>query len=190
MSIKTIAVDFDDVLCHYTRGVIEWHNKMYGTDTKFTDLTSTLFKPYWKCEWPEVRERIALYSKTLDYLTLPMTDGAREGLRQLTLLGYKIIIVTARDLSTQAVTEQWLQNNGLDGYVTGIYFTSDKLKVCQEMNAIALIDDSPSHIMKCSSLPHTILFNYNNSYNWATTNESDCHILSSWQSISDYFSHV
>ncbi|KAI0803115.1 hypothetical protein BC629DRAFT_1491838 [Irpex lacteus] len=164
-----IAVDLDDVLSQTNRAVIEWHNEAYGTKL---DLSHCYYYYYWKNPgWgtPEETFRKVEEFYQTDYLDKAQPiPGALEGLQKLKQLGYRLVIVTARQRRELDRSAQWIEKHypGIfeDMICTGqsqetlaednLFVTKlSKADICVKLGAKFLVDDSLENSLKCATHP-------------------------------------
>ncbi|EIW67034.1 hypothetical protein TREMEDRAFT_34170 [Tremella mesenterica DSM 1558] len=107
----TIAVDMDDVLSQTNATIVEMHNAFYDVQPPITldDFKKYL---YWNNRgWGTPQETIRMVKELeaagLYARSLPV-KGAKEGLERLKEMGYRLVIITARDEAQREGTEDWL----------------------------------------------------------------------------------
>ncbi|KAF7320185.1 Protein kinase domain-containing protein [Mycena kentingensis (nom. inval.)] len=165
---RVIAVDLDDVLSQTNAIVAQWHNERYGTHM---ELSHFYYFYYWKNPFwgtpQETMEKVKEFYKT-DYLfRAPPVPGAREGIQALRDLGYKLVIVTARNADVADASWEWVQLH-FPNLFSHIVFTGQfkdahklhhselltnltKAQVCAELKAQILIDDSAENAIQVST---------------------------------------
>ncbi|KZV69484.1 hypothetical protein PENSPDRAFT_580804 [Peniophora sp. CONT] len=167
-----IAVDMDDVLSQTTQCVADWHNINYGTNM---DLSTFYYAMWYKCPgWGSVSDTLhkvkTFYAQDQLKDALPV-EGAHAGLRSLTRLGYRPVIVTARIFRDEySSTRNWLNSHFGSVFSTVIFSkqpedcaivddetkctyissTKSKAEICSALNAVALIDDSLETALACN----------------------------------------
>lgn len=169
MNKPVLAIDCDDVLCHYVPSLLHWHNKTYGTNYSLIDVTSFRLEQLWGGDAKQTIEKVNAFSETEEYKQLQVVSGVLEALHELKTK-YILVIVTARNFDmTAKATELWIQTH-LPELFTSVQYTSDKLDkaiICKELNAVALIDDSVKNITNCAAvLQKVILFTHEDEYLW------------------------
>ncbi|KAJ7071451.1 hypothetical protein C8F01DRAFT_1110575 [Mycena amicta] len=177
-----IAVDLDDVLCQTNRVVAEWHNKQYGTQM---DISHFYYFYYWKNPYwgtpTQTFEKVKQFYNTDAIFQARPVPGAREGVQALKDMGYKLVIVTARDAAIADASEQWVEKY-FPGLFANLIFTGQfkdahlhhgevltnltKSQVCADVKAQILIDDSSENAIQCATaLPPTPVLLFGD-YQW------------------------
>ncbi|KAJ3890663.1 hypothetical protein GG344DRAFT_66090 [Lentinula edodes] len=136
--------------CQTNAEVARWHNEQYGTNMTLNDF---YFRDF--------------YASMQLYNAAPVT-GAREGVKALHDMGFKLIVVTARSSDVKEESwdwiNQWFPGEGLFDSVicTGQFkdATKDgheivtklsKAQVCADLKARLLIDDSSENALQVST---------------------------------------
>jgi|AntRauTorcE11897_2_1112592.scaffolds.fasta_scaffold42706_1 hypothetical protein len=154
-SKAVLAVDFDDVVASFNRAYVAFHNAMYGPPYVTYDQIVTFDMPtVYGVAIEEITRRVRIFCHEHHHTILPCPD-AHLGLARLAEQ-YDLHLVTSRSESLLDITQQWLEASQLSQYFTQKHFTNafgarfserkvGKLQVCQEIGAMALIDDAPIH---------------------------------------------
>ncbi|KAI0728549.1 hypothetical protein C8Q72DRAFT_779596 [Fomitopsis betulina] len=170
-----ICIDLDDVLSQSNRVVAEWHNDAYGTHMTLQDFHYYYYwrNPYWGTPDDTFRKVDEFYATPRLYEAPPI-EGALAGVKALKELGYRLVLVTARQVRELPRTKEWV-----DKYYTGIFddivctgmsqetladetllvTKLSKADVCKKLGAKLMIDDSLENALKCiqADPPVTIL---------------------------------
>ncbi|KAJ3919018.1 hypothetical protein F5877DRAFT_66896 [Lentinula edodes] len=158
--------------CQTNAEVARWHNEQYGTNMTLNDF---YYYYYWKarptdlsyCETQFNLRVRDFYASMQLYNAAPVT-GAREGVKALHDMGFKLIVVTARSSDVKEESwdwiNQWFPGEGLFDSVicTGQFkdATKDgheivtklsKAQVCADLKARLLIDDSSENALQVST---------------------------------------
>ncbi|KAI9068017.1 hypothetical protein FKP32DRAFT_1643051 [Trametes sanguinea] len=160
-----IAVDMDDVLSQTNDVVAAWHNEAYGTKMTLDDFLYYYYwmNPYWGNP-EETVEKVEEFWKT-DYIDkAPPVPGAKEALTKLKDMGYRLVVVTARQIRELDRSEAWLERN-FPGLFETMICTGQSMEtlvdqqelvtklskadVCRKLGAKFLIDDSAENAIKC-----------------------------------------
>jgi|AntRauTorckE6833_2_1112554.scaffolds.fasta_scaffold11243_4 uncharacterized HAD superfamily protein len=155
MSREVIAVDADEVSFPFLTEFTKYHNQQFGTSYRPDEFDSYYFHKVMGLTRQEVKERIFAFHDVDDSLVPPI-EGSKTALDQIAQ-HYDIVTVTARHPQFQEQTRRWLvdihEMPFRDVYAIGHEDTAEhprsKVEVCQEIGAVALIDDSPKHLMDC-----------------------------------------
>ncbi|KAI0757327.1 hypothetical protein C8Q80DRAFT_1133095 [Daedaleopsis nitida] len=160
-----IAIDLDDVLSQTNEAVAKWHNDAYGTNMTLDDFYYYYYwmNPYWGNPDETVR-KVEEFWKT-DYLDrTPPIEGAYDALVALTNMGFRLVLVTARQQRELERSMQWLEKHfpGLLDWMicTGqsqetltdekeLVTKLSKADVCRKIGAKFMIDDSIENALKC-----------------------------------------
>ncbi|RDX56226.1 hypothetical protein OH76DRAFT_1396566 [Lentinus brumalis] len=160
-----IAIDMDDVLSQTNEAVAKWHNDAYGTKMTVDDFYYYYYwmNPYWGNPDETVRKVEEFW--LTDYLDrTPPVEGAYEGLITLKNMGYRLVLVTARQQRELERSLQWLEKH-FPGLIDWMICTGQsqetladekelltklsKADVCRKIGAKLLIDDSVENALKC-----------------------------------------
>ncbi|KIP06933.1 hypothetical protein PHLGIDRAFT_106379 [Phlebiopsis gigantea 11061_1 CR5-6] len=175
-----IAVDMDDVLSETNQTVADWHNATYGTKL---DLSHFYYYYYWKNPgWgtpDETFRKVEEFYKTDRLDNAEPVPGALEALKKLKSLGFRLVVVTARQRRELERSAHWLDTHypGIfdDMICTGqsletlaekheVLTKLSKADVCKKLNAKFLVDDSLDNALTCATHEHptpVLLFGYN-----------------------------
>ena len=131
-----IVIDYDDTTVSFSGYLCRWHNKLHQTHLTEHDLISWEFPP-------ELEETFRNWEELL-YARLPLLSGARETLVCFKALGYKVIIMTARDEKFRNVTEFNIKDNDLpyDEIIFSTNKAKDIRKLAQTYNVQIFADDN------------------------------------------------
>lgn len=156
MAKKIIAVDADDTIFDENTAIRLFINDHYGfTHTEADYLVEGPFEDYWERIWNLDPEQTgAMYEKfvTSSYKeNLKPIQGAVEVLRKIRRK-YELVIVTSRDNRTTELTHRALAEHYpeifSDVHFTPLWGNGEKVtkaKICNEIGASYLIDDSFEH---------------------------------------------
>lgn len=121
------------------------------------------------------------YFKTDYFRNIPVVPGAREGIAALKAKGFRLVIVTSRQLVIEKATREWLDRNFPEGTFDEVAFgnhwgkngtKTSKLELCKDLGASILIDDTYDYIKEVSEAGlHGILFNLDDAYPWNKNKE-------------------
>jgi len=189
-----IAVDIDDVLVPHAESFIRMFNEKYGTQLTLADNHSVDPRVFGVETIEEAVRRVQSLIHTPEFLAGEPTEEAVEALRKLSE-NYNLAVVTARDTIIEKVTRDWLDEY-FSEIVNEAHFTArynlegksrPKAEVCQEIGAIALIDDSPVNAIEVArSGTKVLLFG---DYPWNQKYEQVPGItrVKNWQEVLEYF---
>lgn len=131
--IPTVVLDLDDTLVDFMGGLLLFHNKRFNTCVATSDLKS------W--DWcnidmtdvlgntvtgKDLKSTFEDYEQHGLYAALNVLGDADLALELIKKLGYKVIILTAREDKYGKQTEINLAFNGLARYIDEIYFLPNK----------------------------------------------------------------
>ncbi|KAG6335623.1 hypothetical protein ID866_3459 [Astraeus odoratus] len=198
-----IAIDLDDVLSETNGAISEWHNDNYGAPGEM-GYHNFYYYFYWKNPFwgtPEITHRkVRKFYETNWVEYVGPVPGAKEGVAALRRLGYRLVIVTARNKSVESASWSWVKQHFGDAFdciictgqfasaqkavADGVYkasaadvnpevaIKSSKARVCIDIGARLLVDDSVENAMECAKYvaqsdkgtpPQVLLFG---SYEW------------------------
>ncbi|KAI6136881.1 hypothetical protein F5141DRAFT_1077284, partial [Pisolithus sp. B1] len=172
-----LAVDLDDVLSQTNLTICKWHNDNYGTPDEM-NFSNFYYYYYWKNPFwgsPSVTHgKVREFYQTNWIEQVPPVPGAKEGVAALRQMGYRLVIVTARNKEVEHASWKWCiictgqfanaQKAVLDGTYKDPPTKLSKAQICVDIGARLLIDDS--HVVESSGTvtpPHVLLFG---SYEW------------------------
>lgn len=154
-----IATDIDEVLFPFVDEFAVWHNTEYGTELKTRDFVSYEFSGVLEVSVKEAVHRVhTFFGAEHSHLAVPPLGEAQEAIARLEKQ-YEIVAITARHPQFEDPTVQYLlQHFGgvitdialLGRHDTGIDILRTKAEVCHELGAIALVDDSITHVAECA----------------------------------------
>lgn len=151
---ERIAVDMDEVQFPFLDKFTNWHNEKYGTHVELADFTTYEFEDVLEVDTPTVIERVYAFHEVDDTSVLPLS-GAKDALAELAG-SFCLSSVTARHPQLEESTKRWTVGKGLSidkvyaiGRPPAVEVPRTKAEVCQEIGAVALVDDSPKHVADC-----------------------------------------
>ena len=198
---QTLAVDLDEVLCEFVKGLCEFHNEAYSTSLAVQDFHSYIFREVWGGTEEESTRKILEFF-TSDHFTknLKCVAGAQEAMETLGK-HFRLVVVTSRQLAIENDTRIWLDKyfpNVFDQVVFGNHWGLEGRKVskpelCQAVGAQTLIDDNLTYALQCSSAGiRVLLFDLDGTYMWNKTPDSspvaqalpsNVHRVASWNEV-------
>jgi uncharacterized HAD superfamily protein len=170
---KVVAVDIDEVLCHFIPSLAKFHNNNYGTALTSESFVSYQFHEVWGgTSSDSVIKMETFYESNYFLQELNPVDGAYEALKALkeSVPDLELHLVTARQLTLEEQTKTWISKHYPDLF-TDIHFgnhysTSGKKRskpeMCKEIKACCLIDDSQIYAGQCAkeNIPTILFGNY------------------------------
>lgn len=93
-----------------------------------------------------------------------LREGVQETLAELAA-NHTLYIITKRPEEVQESTKDWLFYNGIYSYFSGIYFTSDKNIILDDLKIDFHIDDSPEILRNIQLTKNTKAIRFLTSYN-------------------------
>jgi uncharacterized HAD superfamily protein len=153
---KAVVIDLDGVIGDFLFTLTWLHNKLYGTsvshndiktynfiDLKITDVRGTTVTG------DQLHSTFKEWEPHGIYSTMPLLPHAKEALVVLKkALGYKIILMTAREIQFKKQTELWLHKNDLP--YDELIFEHDKAKKIRSLsktyNIQAFMDDHVENV--------------------------------------------
>lgn len=188
MARKVIGVDFDDVLLHCFKHLVEFHNETYGTAHKLEEFTSYQPTKLWNCDYAEVMRRVKKYHESEHAKHVEPVEGAIEAMKKLSEK-YDLVIVTMRPPETEPVTRLLLEqfppvfeHVHFIGSWEGIPGAKNKADVCKEIGASLFIDDSLHNAEIISKVGIPVLL-FDTNWNQAETLPDGVLRVYSWEEI-------
>lgn len=202
----TIAIDIDDVISPFMESFVNYHNDQYGTSMSIEDFKTP--GDYWGFYEniianllndpdgvDEYKRRFWEFLETDRHVRgQPIFEDVKLALYELKK-NYNLEIVTARDGTIKEGTIKWI-NEELPNVFSGVHFNASwkqagkkitKAKLCQEIGADYLIDDSVEHCNAAAECGITaILFG---NYGWNSYHEINDKVirLNDWREVLEYF---
>ena len=103
-----IGVDIDGVLADQVAAVLKEIEKDYGRSYSKSDIN----RAHWSFEGIEIWTEISRLLSDPDYvIRVPVIEGAREAVRQLSKREHELLVVTARRPHTEEATRRWLREH-------------------------------------------------------------------------------
>lgn len=169
MTKETIAVDIDEVLFPMTELFLEYHNEMHGTNFNVSDMKSYYVEELTGETEEEMLAKIEVFVGTDAY---KRSGPMHEAIDAITGLNrrYDLVLVTARDPFYRGSTEEFIEKH-FPGMFRELYYThtldqpetrTPKYVLCQQVGAIALIDDSLKNATQCAEhgMPSVVFGDY------------------------------
>lgn len=159
-----VAVDIDEVLFPFVDEFVKHHNLTYDTQLSAADFTTYRFEEVLGGTFEQAAERVYAFTELGHEHIDPLNEA--KGLQSIAE-EYSLVAVTARNPRFESQTKQWLEKHFptvfqkvvLIGCASAMEQHITKAQICQEIGAIALIDDSVSHVTECAAVGVTgILF--------------------------------
>lgn len=156
MSKEIIAVDVDEVLFPFVEEFVKHDNAIHGGQFTAAQFSTYAFENVLQTTMHDSMTRVYDFNR-IDHSHIEPLEQARQALITLSEQ-FDLAIVTARHPQFEANTSSWLSRH-LDGFFTSLSHIGyspvmekpvKKVDVCQELGAIALIDDSISHVSECA----------------------------------------
>ena len=145
---KTLAIDFDDVLCDTVRAFLDFNKSRYGVDAVYDKNCAEVLHISDAEELKRWEEFFALP----EFCDPKPTEHLAEDLR--VLKGeYRLIILTAREKEWKDQVSRWV-GKYLPDIFEEIIFIADlentlKGGLCKHLDIYALVDDDPGQITSC-----------------------------------------
>ncbi|PCH33341.1 hypothetical protein WOLCODRAFT_135069 [Wolfiporia cocos MD-104 SS10] len=187
-----ICIDLDDVLSQTNGVVADWHNAAYGTNMTLDDFYYYYYwrNPYWGTP-NETFRKVEEFYKTPRLYEAPPIEGALEGLKALKEMGFRLVLVTARQIRELPQTEEWMDKH-YSGIFEQIICTGmsqetladdkamltklSKADVCKKLGAKLMIDDSIENALKCARAEPPIPILLFGDYQWNKREVNYAHI--------------
>ena len=161
--MATVAIDVDEVLLSYVSSLCGFYSILY--DDKLPGkpiLTANMFKKYHfasdlECSDEESKKLTDAFHASRVFRHIPPVLGSVGGVMALKARGYRLCVITSRELSVIEPTLRELHQlyPGIFGR-SDVYFGNTygstgakhtKREMCHDIGADVLIDDLPRHVL-------------------------------------------
>lgn len=151
-----VAVDFDDIVAGFNMAYHQWHNRQFGSTFQYSDLVTFDMCTLYGVDAQTLSTRVSRFVHEHHHEILPI-EGVKEGLQRLAAV-CDPQVVTSRCESLRTLTIDWIEEAALS-YFSAHHFTCgfnsiyperkrQKVDVCREIGAIALIDDADHNALE------------------------------------------
>ena len=199
MKRQIIAVDIDDVLSSQVDIIIEFSNQKYGLNLSHKDFSTPgeywgYYEKVWGVGEEEGAKRFEEFLAGMYPLTQVVSPEAKDAIQRLKK-SYDLEIVTSRGVDYQNGTLQWLEDQVPDVF-KGVHFVAlwgngnekaTKAKICQEIGAGYLIDDSVEHCNLAAEAGVTALLFGEWGWSKAQHIHKDVVRVVDWREVLEYF---
>ena len=152
-----IAVDIDDVLLNFMKGLVNFYNSKYGTSFKKRDIFSYKLEESFGITKKERLRRLDEFYSSPFFSELEPIPRAQEALDFLNKEN-EIIIVTSREINLKKITESSLERN-FKGKYSELFYSKNysqlggksKAEICLEQRASVLIEDCLMYTLDCNA---------------------------------------
>ncbi len=166
-----IAIDIDDVLANFIPTLIQFHNTIYGTNYRLTDIDRYHLWEIWGGTREEAIDEVYTFYNTPEFKNLPVITGAQDGIGQLKEK-HDLIAMTARPEEIRNKTEEWISMH-FPGIFSELHIanrfsksgpSTTKAELCEKHEVDMLIDDNLEYALECVTPQRKILL-FNNPWN-------------------------
>ena len=154
MKKKTIAFDFDDVICDISKAFLNFNRKRYKKSIQYHRATEyDLYKILDLSPAEEIRRWDEFFKSPQFCYPAPEKDLKRS--LKLLKKKYKLVLLTARSKPWQGQVRKWISKYLPNIFDKGIFsqnFKSadnSKGSICRQQQIFTLIDDNPKEINSC-----------------------------------------
>lgn len=152
-----IAVDVDEVLFPFMEHFNLHDNAVHGGALTPQDFPTYRFQHDLNISLEEALARVYSFNGA-DHEHIKSIDEAQTAIDDLAVR-FDLVVITARHPQFEDNTRKWIDRNFTGkfsnvvhiGYAEVMKNPRTKVEVCQEMGAMALIDDSPGHVSECAA---------------------------------------
>ena len=153
-----LAIDIDETIAQLMPSLVNFHNEKYGEPHYHIDHFHTLaFHEVWGGTPEETTDKIEEYYLSHHFKGIEPIPDAKEYLIDLKN-HFELHVVTARGHNVREETINWLNihyNDIFEDFHFGNLYGLNGIKkkksqLCQEINAIALVDDSFHYATDCA----------------------------------------
>jgi uncharacterized HAD superfamily protein len=185
-----LAVDFDDVLFPFMDRFVPHYNEKYGESFCMDDYFTFEFHEVWGGTSARAFECVSTFFH-MPHDGIPPKEGSMQGVAALAER-YELVIVTSREEDLRPQTQKWLDEHFPGAFrelhLCGTY-TPDvtrrrtKVEVVEELDAVALIDDSVRHVSEVAAAGRRALLFGDYAWNRSGELPSGVQRYAGWQSI-------
>lgn len=146
----------DEILFPFLGSFLNHHNDTYGTNHGTQEFSSYEFEETLGITFDETVRRVYEFN-AMDCLHIDPIDDSVGAISRLAKK-YDLQIITARHPQHSSTTTAWIKQHYGDvfgridfiGHPGAVENPRTKAEVCAEIGAVALIDDSLGHTVKCA----------------------------------------
>lgn len=182
--MKKIGIDIDDVLGEFISEFLKWYNNKNGGNFTANEIITWDIEKYIHRTKDDFLYLLGEFYESLDFSTLPMVEGSKDGLYTLNDMGNELIAITARWDSTKNVTENWLGAN-YGNLIKDLYFTVDKGNLASELGIDIHIDDVIHNASNIADKGIEVLL-YNRPWNNSPIKDKNIQRVENWSEIMKY----
>lgn len=176
-----IALDLDEVLGHFVSPLCTFHNATYNTTLTPSSFHSYRFCEVWGGDDASATSKVHAFFRSPYFRALPPIPGAVAGVRALRDAGFRLAVVTSRQLIIADETRQWLKRHFPEDAFEEVLFGNhwglqgkkvSKGELCAGIGANLLVDDAPKYVTEVAGrgIP-ALLFDLDGQYGWAKHDE-------------------
>ena len=161
---RVLAVDVDEVLCRCAEAFVLWQTGKVLLDV------NECFQICYAHSNAAAREEFFNSEAAVNAQTVP---GSFEALQALRALNFEVHAITARPISSQSMTFQFLQRC-FPGMISGLHLATppsspSKGAIAKSLGACGLVDDQLPHVLEASQKLPAVLFDLDSRYSWTKT---------------------
>lgn len=152
-----IAVDVDEVLANFMEDALVLFNKEEKTNWKRNQFTNYDLSKIFNETHQQTMDRIHRFYMHKSFASIKPIPNSQEAIFQLAK-NHKLIALTSRPSIIEKQTKEWLKKN-FGNSIKEIRMTNQwnndggnsttKAKICAEIKAKILIEDSSSYLIEC-----------------------------------------
>jgi len=170
-----VAVDCDEVLAEFVKGLCLFHNDKYGTQLTIRDFHSYEFSEVWGGDTIQALRKVEEYIASRFFKELGVVPHSQQVLQDLTASKlFEFVVVTSRQSSLEGATRNWVSahfpNVFTDVKLGNHYGTGHKIskpEMCKQIGCRVIIDDSLKYAVECANAGiKVLLFDSDSSYPW------------------------
>lgn len=159
MNLRTIGFDLDEVLLDFNNAFCSYHNRVYGTNLRRSDLIVFEYEKIINCSKEEVIKRVVDFYTSPEHLNTKPMDGAVEVINKLKD-DNTLIIITSKPEMLREETLKWINkyfpNSFKDVFFTNHFYGNglrrSKGDVCKEVGVDMFIDDNLENLENVLSM--------------------------------------
>lgn len=191
-----IGIDVDEVLVPFSKTYFNYAHETFGAEQMDGDkIPHYRYDELFGITLAESFRRVALFYNSEHFKNMPLHDGAKEVITELSKK-HKLIAVTSRFGDSKEFTRQWLEKE-FPKMFSNIHFSAEnhydeeykkkknlkeKAEVCKELGISLMIEDSIPHSLKCAEAGIKVLL-FDRSWNHNEILPANITRIYSWKEV-------
>ncbi len=183
-----IGVDMDGVLANFVESFLLYHNRVYGTSLRYSDIVHYDLNKVVGIQEEEFISRLTNFYRSPYFKTIEPVEGSFEGVRCLREVS-DLAIITSRPSELYELTHAWVQHY-FSGNFKGIHFADSfygnggksKVEMCKDLGVLMLLEDHLDYAKSCAQQGIPVIL-FNQPWNQCEELPSSLQRVYSWKDI-------